>query len=245
MEDDNINVIIDFSHKISLIRFLGNTMMPSRLKIKAEVFASDTAEEIDFDVTFAKIKFWLETVVSRCIVFSLTNPTAMALLVNETGRPNLHNHLMITPNEPNNEHIAVLLQSKMAALSNGAIEFGAIRVETEDVGLVFTYVGDWHDDLPTMDDWFATKPYYFDVPWWRRNDASTLDLITDDADMNEMPPWAYNFDFLEKAIKPPTDKAEKGSDTDKAEKVSDKVIRGGFRPKVINGGKDRDTSEVD
>jgi hypothetical protein len=197
--------------------------------MRAEVFASDKAREIDFDITFAKIKFWLETVVSRSVAFARSNSNAMNMLVDEHGTPKVVNHLMVTPFEPTDEHLAVLFQSKMGALSNGTIEFGSIRVEAEDGGLVFTYVGDWHDDLPAMDDWFNVKPYYFEQPWWQRNDASTLDVIAPDADPAQPPAWAYKLDFIDHAIRPKT--------TDKPENV---VIRGAFRPKIITGGKENE-----
>lgn len=228
--EEEANVIIDFTHRVNLIRFRNDLIVPSRLKIRAEVFASETAQEIDFDITFAKIKFWFETVVSKSVVFSRSNGTAMDMLLNEAGQPRLINHLMVTPYEPTDEHLAVLFQSKMSALSNGTVEFGGIRVEVEEAGLVFTYIGDWRDDLPSMSDWFDVKPYYFEEPWWQRNDASTLDVIAPDADLTKLPSWAYKMDFIENAIRPRSNP--------KPTAAEDVVIRGAFRPKVIDGGKD-------
>src|ERR1044072_6176525 len=95
--DDNVNVIIDFSHKVSLIRFLGNSMAPVRLKLRAEVFPKEDVDEIDFDITFAKVKFWFETVVSRSVVYCHTNKTANDMLLSRGGKPRVINHLMMTP----------------------------------------------------------------------------------------------------------------------------------------------------
>jgi hypothetical protein len=136
---------------------------------------------------------------------------------------------MVTPFEPTDEHLAVLFQSKMTAFSKGTMEFGCVRIEAADGGLVFTYVGDWRDDLPAMEDWFPTKPYYFETPWWQRDDASTLDVIATDADLSQSPSWAYSLEFIEKAIRP-----NKTTPTQPEEVV----IRGAFRPKIITGGKD-------
>jgi hypothetical protein len=230
-EDEDINVIIDFTHRTSLIRFLGDAMLPVRVRLRTDVFASETAKEIDFDITFAKIRFWFESVVSRSVVFARSNTNAASILMSEAGRPRVANNLMITPFEPTDEHLAVLFQSKMGALSGGTVEFGNVRVEPDDAGLVFTYVGDWHDDLPEMKDWFNAKPYYFEQPWWCRDDASTLDVIAHGADPRERPGWAYSLDFIEQAIRP---KAEKGKKKDEV------VIRGAFRPKIITGGRTTD-----
>jgi len=225
--EETVNVTIDFSHRISMIRYLGNSMAPVRLKMRAEVFPSETAAEIDFDITFGKIKFWFETVVARSIVFCRTNSTAMEMLLTDMGKPKVVNHLMVTPFEPTDEHLAVLFQSKMGAFAKGLIEFGCVRVEAEEGGLVFTYVGDWRDDLPSMEKWFNVKPYYFDTPWWQRDDASTLDVIAENADLSSVPSWAYRLDFIDAAIRP------------KIEKAPDNVvIRGVFRPKIITGGED-------
>jgi hypothetical protein len=223
--DESVNVVIDFSHKISLIRFLSNSMAPVRLKLRAEVFPREEAEEIDFDITFAKVKFWFETVVARSVVFCRTNTVATEMVLTKSGKPRLLNHLMMTPYEPTDEHLAVLFQSKLSALSRGTMEFGCVRVEQEEGGLVFTYVGDWHNDLPSMETWFDTKPYYFTEPWWQRDDASTLDIITANADMVNPPAWAYRLDFIENAIRP-------------KHPIDEVVVRGGFNPKIIRGGRD-------
>jgi hypothetical protein len=225
---ESVNVTIDFVHRITLMRVLGNSLSPVRLHMRAEVFPSETVEEIDFDIMIAKIKFWFETVVGRSIVFCNRNLVALDMFLPKAGTPRLVNHLMITPFEPTDEHLAVLFQSKMGALAKGNMEFGGVRLEAEDGGLVLQYVGDWRDDLPQMEDWFATKPYYFDQPWWQRDDASTLDHITTNADVDQVPSWAFRLDFIENAIRPkPTEKP--------AENV---VIRGVFRPKIITGGSD-------
>jgi hypothetical protein len=222
--EDSVNVVIDFSHKVNLIRFLGSGMAPVRLKLRAEVFPKEDAEEIDFDITFAKVKFWFETVVARSIVYCHTNKIAHEMLL-RNGKPRVINHLMVTPFEPTDEHLAVLFQAKLSALSRGTMEFGCVRVEQEEGGLVFTYVGDWHHDLPPMEQWFDTQPYYFTEPWWQRDDASTLDLMAAKADVTQPPAWAYRLDFIENAIRPKS----------KADEV---VIRGGFNPKIIRGGRD-------
>lgn len=230
MTDDNtesgsINVVIDYTQKVSLVRFLGDNLMPAKLSIRAEVVPSEYTQEIDFDVAFSKIKFWFETIVSRSVIFSRTNKTAIEMMVDNEGRPRIANHMMITPFEPNDEHLASLFQAKMTALSGGSINFGCIRIKTDSNGLVFTYVGDWEDDLPEMKDWYSIKPYYFETPWWTRDDVSTVDMIIGDIEPEVIPAWAFKLDFIEDSIRPKKD--------ENAESV---VIKGRFHPKIIDGG---------
>lgn len=222
--DTGINVVIDFTQKVSLIRYLGNSLLPSSLSIRAEVIPSDTAQEIDFDVTFAKIKFWFETIVARSVVFCRTNETAIGMMISEEGRPKIANHMMITPFEPSDEHLACIFQSKMSALSGGTIDFGYVRIKTDSTGLVFTYVGNWQDDLPVMEDWFSTKPYYFDTPWWTRDDVSTIDMTVGEIDPLVPPAWAFKLDFIDESIRPKTDENPTV------------IIKGAFQPKIIDGG---------
>lgn len=232
--ENGITVLIDFTQKVNVVRFLGNELQPVQLTIKAEVLPNPEMEEIDFDVAFAKIKFWFETIVSRSVICSRTNAMAFGMLLDaETGRPRLTNHLMFTPFEPREEHLGMLFQSKMAALSGGTIMFGCVRVQSNvSGGLVFTYVGDSDEDLPEMKDWFSSKPYYFETPWWTRDDASTIDMMIGD-DVSTPPSWAFKLDFIENSIRPKAPKEEKSQE--------DVVIK--FKPKVIDGGKDKEDPE--
>jgi hypothetical protein len=231
-DDDGVNVLIDFTQRVSLIRMLGNALAPARLTIKAEVLPSPEARDIDFDISFAKIKFWFDTIVTRSIVFCRNNTTAFAMFTEPDGKSRIINHLMISPHEPTDEHLGAVFQSKMTALSGGTMNFGVVRVNSESQsGLVWSYVGDWHDDLPTMANWFNQKPYYFDSPWWTRGDVSTIDMIAKGVtDFSEPPPWAFNLDFIESAIRP----AQSDDDEISSEPLENVVIRGAFRPKLID-----------
>jgi hypothetical protein len=228
-EDDGVTVVIDFSHRFNIIRFLGNNLRAARMDVRVEVMPNEDAREVDFDIAFAKIKFWIETIVNGSIAFSRTNTTAIDMIFGQDQKPKLVNHLMLTPFEPTDEHLACLIQAKMTAFSGGKINFGCVRVQTENSnGLVFTYVGDWEKDLPDMEHWFTTKPYYFETPWWTRDDVSILDVIVGDYNPDVIPAWAFKLDFIENSIH----KREVPEE--------DIVIKGAFHPKIIDGGRDED-----
>ena len=228
-----MEVAIDFSHDVRLIRYLDSTLSATQFRLRADLMPTTDLEDLDFDIVIAKIKFWLDTIVCRSIAFCCRNQTAFDMLLADDGNPRLSNHLMITPEEPQDDHLAVLLQSKLTALAGGKMQFGCIRIESDSPsGLTFTYVGEWQEDLPGMSDWFSKKPYYFEEPWWCRDDISTLDIIAaNEDDYSKRPFWAMRLDFIENSIRP-----EK-KDHDDAP-VEESVVKGTFRPKVINGGKD-------
>lgn len=229
-----MDVALDYNQKVSLVRFLDKAVVPTRFTIRADVLPLDGVTDLDIDISLAKIKFWFETIVSRSIVFCRSNLVALDMLLDADGKARVTNHLMICPEEPHDDHLAALMQSKMTALSKGRIAFGCIRIRNDTPsGLVFTYVGDSSEDLPEMKEWFATEPYYFTEPWWVRDDASTLDLVPagKDIDFDKCPPWAFSLSFIEDAVRPREPAMEDELDVNRNEGL------GGFRPKVIDGGR--------
>lgn len=236
-EDDELpNVVIDFSQQVSLIRVIGNSLVPSKLNLKAEVIPHEDADEVDFEIAFSKIRFWFETIVSRAVVFSSLNKQAKTMFYDGEGKPQLMNYMMIAPHEPTDEHLAALFQAKMSALSSGKMIFGAVRIISEPSnGLIWSYIGNWEDDLPTMENWFNEDPYYFDQPWWARDDGSTLDVMIKGADVSKRPAWAMKLDFIERAIRPEMDDEEAvATEAADEEPAEDVLIQGVFRPKIID-----------
>lgn len=226
---EGASVVLDYIQDVMMVRVLGTAIIPLRLHIKAEVMPHDDATQNDLEVACAKLKFWFETVVNRCICICRHNADGLALLTGPNGQMKAANVMMITPFEPTDEHLATLFQAKISALSDDTLMVGFVRVSSPDkAGLVATYVGSWMDDLPAMKDWFATKPYYFDSPWWTRGDVSMIDMLpVETPDFAIRPQWAYTLDFIEQAMRPTV--------TTPPPTPRESVIYGKFRPKVIDG----------
>ncbi len=224
--DDEVNLLIDFEQDITTIRLIDSTLLPSQLKIRAEVLPTESlTNEESFDAAITKIRFWFEAVVSRCVIFHRRNPHAIKMLIGDNGENNTSNPLMTTPGEPTDEHLAALFQAKMTALSSGHLVFGAVEIKSDNMpGLVYRFVGNAEDIMPSNHEWVGARSY-FEMPWWERDDASTLDVVpAPDADLSTKPAWAYSLDFLSQATK-----SQKGV-----------MMRPDFRPHVIDGGKKDD-----
>lgn len=233
-EEESVSVQIDFKQTVNLVRFVGGGILPTKFTIHAEVIPTEAVDD-DFDVAFTKIKFWFDTIVSRSVVFCISNQDALDMLIKD-GVPRMANHLVMTPSEPTDEHLATLFQSKMQALSDNKFIFGQIKMKSDiSNGLIFTYVGSWEDDLPKMADWFSTTPYYFDTPWWTRNDVSSIDMIIGEYNPDKIPAWATKMDFIKSSM-------HSENETTAPEKESI-IIKGSFRPKIINGEKNEDKPE--
>lgn len=228
MEDDEDALYITFNTQVKFVRLIENTVIPSRLAIKADVLPHESATEQDLQSVMLKVKFWLDNIVSKAIAFSHDNSAAIEMFIDDAGKNRTSNIIMITPGEPSDEVFAALFQSKLTALANGAIEIGLVEVKSDNpMGLAFTFVGEGTNVLPTMKEWIGERSY-FEHPWWMRNDASTLDLIpAPDADLTVAPPWAFSLDTLMQGQ--PQVRTESGI-----------VVRPSFNPTVINGGKTKD-----
>jgi len=227
-EDDDdeggADVMISFEQEITMVRLMEDHFLPSQISIKAQIYPLKGSNDQDLEIAFQKVSFWLDNVVSRCIAFKRSNEAAQKMLISE-GKNNSSNMLMLTPEEPTDEMMAILFQAKMTALSEHKIAFGSVEIKSNNwTGLRFTFLGDASESLPNMDEWVGS-PNYFDEPWWNRDDASTLDVVIDSStDTTTKPAWAYKLDFIANAIRP----------------AHETIARPIFKPKIIDGGKKDD-----
>ena len=221
-DEDEPAVLIDLEQEVMVVRLIEDKILPSRLNISAELIPGDDLTDELFDIAITKVRFWIEAIMSRCIIFARDNKAAMAMLIDEEGRGRADNLLMLCPEEPTDQHIATLLQAKLTALA-GHVIFGSVLVKSTNMqGLTFRFVGHSEEVLPEPDEWLGERRY-FDEPWWLRDDASTLDVVPPEgADLEEKPTWAHSLDFLARL----------------GQKQQDIVINPSFSPTVIDGGKD-------
>jgi hypothetical protein len=219
-DDDDSEIFSHFVFSVKLIRMIDNMLFPSKIRFKMEIIPMGTD---DIDKIFNKMKFWIDKVANNSIVFSNINANAIEMFINQTAsKPRINNSIILTPEEPNDQHLAVIFQAKMQALAGQNLIFGPVEIRSDNqLGLEFTFVGNANHVLPTMDKWVGERSYFAE-PWWNRDDGSSLDVLpTPDADLNDKPSFAFNFDFLDKKSIP----------------FKDVVVRPVFKPVVIDGGK--------
>lgn len=212
---------LHFSMMASCVRVIGDAFYPSNIKLTMEILENPEAEDEDVDFGLTKMRFWIDNVFGKSIVFSSNNTLVIAMLVGETGHNRTSNLFTLTPEEPSDPLLASLFQSKMNAFANGAFEIGMVEISSDNMdGMTFKYCGDG-SELPTMEEWMGTRTF-FEKPWWERDDASSLDVVpSDDTDITITPAWAYNLDFL----------------SGRSPEQGGTIVRPQFRPKIIDGGK--------
>lgn len=219
------DVFTTMTYTITFTRVIDNIIVPSELKLIIDFEPHDEITDDELDKSLGKIKYWMENIVSRSLVFCRDNEAAVNMFVDDHGNPRSGNVILLTPDEPDDPHLAALIQAKLSALSGHLIDFGPIEVQSShnQYGLGFTFSGDALSILPGIKDWIGERSYFAD-PWWNRDDGSTMDLIPEEgADLSIRPPWAFEFRVKTPEInKEPT------------------VIRPRFSPTIISGGKEED-----
>lgn len=225
---DEPGIFMTFVTNFKLIRMINSTLIASHIDISATIERNENFGDYDVELAITKTRYWLEHIVSKTVAFSKHNDTAIDMFTDqETQATRLGNLFLIAPDEPHDEILAALIQSKMQAFSRGSFNVDVISIESDNLnGLSFTLTGDHASFLPqTMEEWLGA-PSLFDVPWWMRDDRSTLDVYMSEGETNKTPSWSASLDFL--------DKRTRSLD----ETVS--VVRPEFKPTIIKGGNDDD-----
>jgi hypothetical protein len=219
MDDFESETLVNYTFDVTFCRLIGLQMLPSKMSLKLGIaILSEDDDEMQFALT--KINHWLDDVVSRAVVVSAMNSEGLQMLLDADNKPLLENPLMITPLEPTDHHLMFIFQSKIIALSDGALDVFTVEINSSDAsGLSFTYIGDGDGQLPDMDEWIP-GPNWFSVPWWGRNDISMIDTVAPEgADLSNRPVWARTLDHLR--------------ENDMGQTAI--VINGEWEPKIIEG----------
>lgn len=234
MTSDDHYVTLTLNFKA--IRVIDKQLIPTSWTLKTGVSWSDeegegeTEEEIDetdylSQLALLKIRFWFNNIITGSVLFSRTNTWAVRAFIDQNGRQDVQNHLVVLPDDPVDTLLAEIFQSKMNALAGNEMFFEYVDLTADDAnGFSFLFAGSGEYNLPDMEEWIGPRSY-FSKPWWARDDASTIDVIPDeDADLKNLPNFAYSLDFL-------------GENLRDIKRPEARIIRPEFKPEIINGGK--------
>jgi hypothetical protein len=146
------------------------------------------------NAAFLKIKFFIESVIHQSV---FTWPGAK---INMT---NIDNKIVMLPHPPANDVIAMALHSKLNAIVSEYIEVVSVKVgsKVRDPIISYTHADSIYPVLPELKEWVQSEKYYYDAPWWGRNDTDTEDYeITAETDLTKLPKSDTILDDLEKAM---------------------------------------------
>lgn len=221
MDDEDFNeaeTYFHFTFTVSLTRFMGKMLLPSKLKVKLGL---EIINDEGMELALRKVNHWIENHLTNCVAVASRNEVGFDALLNGAV-PRLDNTIMITPNDPSDHHLMFILQSKIEAIADGAFVVPTVEIESNNAeGLTVTYIGDGSGELPGMEDWLEGQSW-FTVPWWERDDISMVDTTAPEGtDLSVRPVWASTFDFLQ----------------DNQNTQPAVLIRGDFEPKIVGDDK--------
>jgi len=153
-----------------------------------------TTDYAKSNAAFLKIKFFIESVIHQCV---LTHPSAKINMANIT------NKVVMLPHPPANDVIAMVLHSKLNAIVSEYIEIIKVTVgsKVRDPVISYTHAETVYPVLPELKDWVKSDDYYYDAPWWGRNDTDTQDFeVNSETDLTKPPESDTILDDLEKAV---------------------------------------------
>lgn len=135
------------------------------------------AAQLDQNISFSKITYFLQNVVDESFVYCKDNGgDARTYLATSFS-----NNLMVLP-DLNESILATILHTKLNSI---ACEYSSVdRVVLKDVQLQLSYDYICTDleevgNLPNIQEWMGSMSYW-PSPWWSRNDPCTYDNFAKD-----------------------------------------------------------------
>lgn len=230
-DDEELDLFGEYNTQVTFkfrsIRIIDHIMVSNASTVKVEMFLSDEVTEEDVSSCLEKIHFWFDNIMSNSVLFCRDNAAALDLLFDDRGVSRMRNFPMEMPEEPSDDFLIIILHSKMNALAGDQITFGVIELQSDTRELLtYTFTGYGELCLPEMSEWVGDRAYH-QVPWWARNDGSTLDIIPDDNDdLKDIKFVGVDLSFIDARFRKNTNPI---------------IIRPDkFKPRVIDGGKNDD-----
>jgi hypothetical protein len=212
--------------KFKSLRVIDNVLSSHMHSLKTEVHVKQSCTEQQLSVALEKIHFWFDHIVSSAIMFNRDNGFALDMMFDDEGRQKTGNFPMVMPEDPSEDFLAVIFQSKLNALGGGQVMFSFVEISSDTrENLSCGFAGHAEMYLPSMVEWIGERAFHAQ-PWWARNDGSTFDVIPgENADLSKPPQFGYDISFIEKQFLKENSEAAI-------------IIKPEFKPRVISGGLD-------
>lgn len=115
-------------------------------------------------IGFQRLKVWLEGILEFIILIDKDSPL-LNIMLDKTD-----NHVMVIPGKPDDALLAVLLHSKISAITEGLLEIYTIGLQATDTNQVerIYRCPDRQYPLPGIEYFDIDGGAAHDVPWWSR-----------------------------------------------------------------------------
>lgn len=221
-EDEGVIIYTRLKKTLNCVRFVHDHILGCSINMVFDYAINPEGDPEEMVFAWRKIEYFMDS-LEQIMMVHAGNPLSVSVSIDSTTQScRFANPIMLTPEEPTEDHFATLLLSKLNKLGAGSISFGGVEVESlENHGIIVAVSGFTGDDLPTMVNWMGPNNW-FDQPWWARDDGSTYDAFApEETDVSQRPDWAYDWEFLRE--KP---------------RAAGLVLNAGFKPRLVPQGDD-------
>lgn len=171
-----------FKTEFSIIRLLDNKLIASMVELDVELDVDDSVDAPVQLKALESMRRWIDEIVDDSIAFCPSSDIPV------TSLQTLQNSIMITPDDPYDHLLLILICAKLNAIGAGIASVTRCQLSSSlGGGFGNWFEGDTEDALPTLLEWLGERTY-FDKAWWNRSDGSTIDVwASPDADINKKP----------------------------------------------------------
>jgi hypothetical protein len=170
--------------KFMITRIIDKTIISSKCELELTVNISMGSDR-NHAIILKSIRYWLDQLVDQAVAYNVFESTTPIDFFDWVS-----NNVIMSPDEPNDWLLLILLCAKVNAIGQGCINVATARLKTNTAhGFGNTFTGNPLSLLPNNDDWVG-NPAVHDQPWWNRSDGSTMDVRIQ-KDIDELPTKFY------------------------------------------------------
>jgi hypothetical protein len=159
-----------------LIRLLGSELVASTCDLSIHIEVEQLVDSNDQESALKAIKLWLDQYIDSTIAYFPGTQHDTTLF------EQMSNNVMMTPDEPNDYHMCILLHSKLNAIGLNHVKITKTEFASDTgEGFKCSMSGDTSDWLPPQEKWMGNNSILKE-PWWKRSDASTIDIPYEQGD---------------------------------------------------------------
>jgi len=169
------------THKYLVTYIHESTIYPEVLNIKYECRVNHLHKEStprDILVAIQKIKFWLDNVMANGIITAIDDVFGINLLYSS------NNPGLVTPSVPGNMSLVQIIHSKLNAIASPHCVVSYVTLSSAEETTEYVYDENIQSQYSLPDKTYL-EDIYHDIPWWERNDFSSMDYTNEEVKQNE------------------------------------------------------------
>lgn len=139
---------------------------------------SDTPENVGTKamIGFQRLKIWLEGMLDNVVLIDVDSGLLEPLATT------VGNIILITPGKPDDSMLAVLLHSKMRAITSGLLNIYSLSLKATDTDNIERLYRCDHGHYPLPGIEYFPEESLHKAPWWTRPTIDVCDYIKTDAE---------------------------------------------------------------